>query len=265
MAEGRIVGLVPAAGRGTRLGSLPGSKELLPVPASDAHSGDPVLLPVCTSLLKLMRNGGVNEVVVVLRSGKWDIPAYLADGERFGLSIGYAVMRYPFGAPFTLDAAWPFVQDATVVLGFPDVLIEPDTVFRTLLDALGTSDADLALGLFPADRPHATDMVRTGLDGRVLHLDIRPSRTELTHAWCIAAWRPAFTSFLHHWVGAKVHPPGQAMRETDEYYVGEVIRSAIEEGLHVIGVVVSDRPFLDIGTPETYARAMARFSDRDLI
>jgi glucose-1-phosphate thymidylyltransferase len=38
--------------------------------------------------------------------------------------------------------------------------------------------------------------------------------------------------------------------------VGDVIRAAIDAGLKVEAVQVSDRPFLDIGTPDDLLRAV---------
>ena len=39
-----------------------------------------------------------------------------------------------------------------------------------------------------------------------------------------------------------------------------VLQAAIREGMRVDGVVVSDEPYLDIGTPEGLARALKRFA-----
>lgn len=38
-------------------------------------------------------------------------------------------MRLPFGAPITLDQAYPFVHDKIIALGFPDIIFKPDDAF----------------------------------------------------------------------------------------------------------------------------------------
>jgi glucose-1-phosphate thymidylyltransferase len=80
-----------------------------------------------------MRLAGVTRAYIVLREGKWDIPAYLGDGTMLNMHLAYLMMRLPFGAPYTLDQAYPFVQDALVAFGFPDIIFQPDDAFVQLL------------------------------------------------------------------------------------------------------------------------------------
>jgi hypothetical protein len=40
--------------------------------------------------------------------------------------------------------------------------------------------------------------------------------------------------------------------------VGHVIEAAIEAGLHIEGVPISEQPFLDIGTPDDLLQAIHR-------
>jgi glucose-1-phosphate thymidylyltransferase len=253
------VGLVPAAGRASRLGNLAGSKELLPLGFRGAGPGGEMeVRPVCASLFDAFRESGIRQALVVLRQGKWDIPDYLGDGRRFGVDVSYAMMRHPYGAPFTLDAAYPFVRDVPVALGFPDILFRPPDAFRRLFDRLEESDADVALGLFPAYRPESTDMVACDARGRILDIEVKPAVTDRTHAWGLAVWRPRFTAFLHLWVQRRLLDSRAVPLEHSESYVGQVFLDALAEGLHFEGLVVSDEPFLDIGTPASLAEAWRR-------
>lgn len=71
------IGLIPAAGQGSRIAPLPGSKKLYPI---GQVATDGSLRPkVCHYLLESMRLAGIGKTYVLLRSGKWDIPAYLGD------------------------------------------------------------------------------------------------------------------------------------------------------------------------------------------
>jgi glucose-1-phosphate thymidylyltransferase len=88
--------------------------------------------------------------------------------------------------------------------------------------------------------------------------------SQLQLAWCIAAWRPRFTEYLHRYVNSLLEEATsdsakQKKLATAEHYVGQVVNAAIADGLDVRGVKVSDEPFLDIGTPETLSVAMRRF------
>ena len=71
---------------------------------------------------------------MILRDGKWDIPSYLGDGSLVNLHLAYLMMAQPFGVPYTLDQAYPFVKDCRIALGFPDVLFESQDAFEKILD-----------------------------------------------------------------------------------------------------------------------------------
>ena len=90
---------------------------------------------------------------IILREGKWDIPAYFGDGKSLNMHLAYLMMGLPFGVPYTLDQAYPFLQDALVALGFPDMIVEPDYAFVRLLAKREEVNADIVLGLFSALQP----------------------------------------------------------------------------------------------------------------
>lgn len=69
------------------------------------------------------------------------------------MNLGYLIVRLLFGVPYTLDQAYPFVQNALVALGFPDILFQPDDTFKRLLARLAASKADVVLGVVPFDQP----------------------------------------------------------------------------------------------------------------
>ena len=61
---------------------LPCSKELLPVGFYPAHKNNDLHLKAISHyLFERMRLANILRVYIVLRKGKWDIPAYFADGK----------------------------------------------------------------------------------------------------------------------------------------------------------------------------------------
>ena len=141
------------------------------------------------------------------------------------------------------------MQHSLVAFGFPDMLFRPDDAFVQLRSKLGSSNASILLGLFPAQEPEKVDMVDIKEDGRVLHIIVKPSSTNLVYTWGIALWTPVFTEFMHDFVNIrKVSAANQP-----EINVGNVIQAAIEAGLVVKAIPVSRKPYLDIGTPEGLA------------
>jgi glucose-1-phosphate thymidylyltransferase len=89
------------------------------------------------------------------------------------------------------------------------------------------------------------------MTGGVRKIVTKPHHTQLSHSWCIAVWTPVFTQFLHDYVAAH---KGTAGIEP-EVSVGQIIQAAIDGGLQVEAIAVSDRSYLDIGTAEDLVRA----------
>jgi len=257
-----VIGLVPAGGQATRIAPLPCSKELYPVgfrPVDGGRNLRPKV--VCHYLLERMRLAGVTRAYIVLRPGKWDIPGYLGDGTMFGMHLAYLMMRLPYGVPYTLDQAYPFVQDTLVVVGFPDIIFHPADAFGQLLSRRAITGADLVLGLFPADQPHKMDMVDLDDEGQVRRIAIKPLQTHLRYTWFIAVWTPVFTRFMHEYLAAILYEndhdgaPDHVI-EQRELYLGDVIQAAIDRGLQVESVTFPDGTYVDIGTPEDLVKAV---------
>ncbi len=246
------IGLVPAAGRATRLGPLPCSKEILPLPpGGGAPAGAQRVIADC--LLEAYRIGGIKKVFIILREGKWDIPGFYGDGHRSDLHLAYLITRYPYGTPFTLDQAYPFVRNANVALGFPDVQFRPRDVFPRLLQRLGQGDAEVVLGLFPTPNPSKADMVDCTSDGRVRDIVIKPARTSLRLGWFCAVWTPRFSIFMHDWLARAM--TGADLRTHPEIYVGTVMRAALTKDMPMAAETFPEGKAVDVGTPEDLARA----------
>ncbi len=265
MTASEVIGLVPAAGQARRLGPLPCSKEILRVcswSGDEEQSRRPKA--ACQYVLESFRMAGVTKAYVVLRAGKWDIPAYLGDGASLGVHLAYLMMRLPFGVPYTLDEAHSFLQDKIVALGFPDIIFEPNDAFVHLLNRLSTTQADVVLGLFPSHRPEKTDMVEFDEDGMVRAIVIKQAHTELRYAWIIAVWTPVFTRFMHEYLAAAIetarpNPDTEDGSADRELFVGNVVQAAMRSGLCVQSCLFPQGRYLDIGTPDDLAKAQRQF------
>jgi glucose-1-phosphate thymidylyltransferase len=254
-----IVGLIPAAGRATRLAPLPCSKELLPVGFQSATEGaDRKPKPVSQYLLERMRLAGARKIFFIARQGKWDIADYYADGSRLGLQLAYLHVGAPWGPPFTLTQATPFIGEADVVFGFPDILIDPPDSFTPLLERMRSTGADVVLGLFRCRADEPGDVILTDSSGRVHSLETkeeRPLRPDHFICWMFAVWRSSFTRFMTTHCQELSLQAEAAVRQAPgakppEWPVGAVIAAAIRSGLHVDSVFFEDGRFLDVGTPE---------------
>ena len=262
-----LVGLIPAAGRGTRLSPLPFSKELMPVGYQHAREGaDRKPKPVSQYLVERMRMAGASQVFFIVRAGKWDIADYYGDGSRLGIACAYLHAGLPWGPPFSLSQAVPFISQSDVVFGFPDILIDPVDSFTPLLRRKAETGADVVLGLFDATAREPGDVItHDPATGRVLRLETkeeRPLRPDHYTCWMFAVWGPRFTAFLQEECGrlaieAETRIKADPLAKAPEWPVGAVISAAIRAGLHVNSVFFPQGRFLDIGEPSGITAAAA--------
>ncbi len=249
-----IIGLIPAGGQASRIAPLPCSKEIFPIgfqTTGDEQERRP--RAVCHYLLENMRLAGARKAYIILRKGKWDIPAYLGDGEMLDMHLAYLMMNLPYGPPYTLDQAYPFVQDALVLFGFPDIVFQPQDAFVQLQQRQAETAADIVLGLFPTRQPQTADMVELDAQGRACRIIIKPAQTSLRYTWIIAIWTQVFSQFMHEYLLDQQVETGNARQEL---HVGHVIQAAIEQQLYVETLTFSEGTYLDIGTPASLLQAI---------
>jgi NDP-sugar pyrophosphorylase family protein len=268
MVQGReVVAVVPAAGRSRRLAPLPCSKELLPVGFGTIRGVRGTRHKVASHyLLECLQAAGIRRGYVVIRQGKWDIPAYWGDGAMLGMDLAYLVIEDSTGPPDTIDRANPFVHDKVVAFGFPDILFRPKDVFAKLLARLDRPGVDAVLALFPAHDTKAQDMIDIDVRQRIRAIQLKPQRTRLKYGWVCAVWAPSFTLFLHRFLhkvrtgrmagligNRRIDPQG-------DIPVGAVLRAAVQAKLNVEGVIFPTGRYLDIGTPQSLASPKSYFS-----
>ncbi len=250
------IGLIPAAGIASRLGSLPFSKELLPIGFYEGKK-ESGLKAVSTYLLEKFHHAGVRKVYVVIRKGKWDIPNYFGDGSKIGVKLAYLITAHQFGVPYTLDQAYQFVKKSKIFVGFPDILFEPENAFELADEAFEKNGADIILGVYPVKDKNQVpncDMVRFNKHGRISQIIVKQEETDLKFSWVFSIWKPNFTLFMHEYLkydlAKRQKQPTQA-----EIHLGHLIQAAIENGFSVFGHFFSDYHFIDVGTTVNLVQA----------
>jgi dTDP-glucose pyrophosphorylase len=256
-----VVAVLPAAGKSRRLAPLPCSKELFPV-GFGAIPGVKGPRPKVAShyLLECLRQAGIRKGYMIIRQGKWDIPAYWGDGRILPMDLAYLVIEGSSGPPDTVNRAYTFVRNHVVAFGFPDILFRPKDVFVKLLDRLEHRKVDVVLGLFPAHNSKAMDMVDIDEFHRVRGIHLKPIRTRLKYAWLCAVWMPTFTSFLRDFMrsAAKDLSAEIMNRRIDpqgDIPFGAVLRGAVSAQMKVEGVIFPTGRYIDIGTPQALSSA----------
>ena len=264
-----VVAVLPAAGRSLRLAPLPCSKEILPVGLqTTADTRAPRLRVVSHYLFDCLKKAGIRKAYIVIRQGKWDIPAYWGNGEMIGMNLAHVVIEGSSGPPDTIDRAYPFVKDKIVAFGFPDIILRPKDVFVKLLNRLNRSRGDVVLALFPAHDAKAMDMIDIDATFRVRAIHLKPRRTRLRYAWLCAVWTPVFTEFLHQFLlrvkkGEKSGVVGNRRIDAQgDIPVGVVLREAVKAKFKIEGVAFPTGWYIDIGTPKALSmvhRSVSQF------
>jgi glucose-1-phosphate thymidylyltransferase len=234
-----LIGLIPAAGKGTRL-NLPYPKELYPVIRNNRYK------PLAQFVVENMLESGVRDIVFVINETKHQLIGYFGSGQRFDCTFSYVVQENDHnlngstspGLAHALDSAYHLVCGKTVFFGMADTLMQPRDVFRHLL--INAQPADqVILGLFEVSRPDKFGMVNFDNKGRVLKIDDKPKKTTLRYAWGCIAWRPAFTEYLHNSV---------INIQISDF--ATIMNKAIEDGMSFRSVVLPSGQYADLGTYE---------------
>ncbi len=238
-------GVVPAAGRGTRLQPLAFSKELLPL---GSRIDDGIERPCAVSeyLLERMILGGADKICIVISPDKSDILGYF--GDSYGSAhIVYAVQPRPCGLCDAVFRAHPLMTDSEpVIVGLPDTIWFPDTALAALPDDV------LSFLLFPVERPELFDAVVLDGAGRVLEVEVK--RPNPSSHWIWGAFKipgRVFPALRRLWI---------ARGRADEYF-GTLINAYLADGGTALGVRTG-AAYVDVGTLNGYRAAMALLAEQ---
>jgi glucose-1-phosphate thymidylyltransferase len=245
------IGLIAAAGRGTRLAPFQYPKELLPIIYAAGPGGSQFRpRPVLEASLEALRGAGVRQCVIVLADWKLEIARLFGGGDDFGVALGYVIRNVPLGLADALSGAHPWVADRDVCMVLPDTVITPADAMAELCRVRRETGADVVLAVFPTDTPEQLGPVRFDGAGRVLEVLDKPAATDLNNTWGMATWSPRFSEFLRDAVAAA---PAD-----EKPTLGAVFDSAARRGLAVRCRWFGDGSFLDMGTPENLASLIWR-------
>lgn len=251
-----VIGIIPAAGQGTRVAYLPCSKEVFPIGFRTVKSGHHVnWVPKAVGLytMEQMIKTGAKRIFIVIGEGKWDIPKYFGDGSRFGVSIAYLLQEHLSGMPGALNLARPWLKNEVILFGMPDTIIEPSDAFAQALKVHEFTKADVTLGAFPTSTPERFGMVKFAADGRLIYTEDKPLQTNLEYMWGFACWERTFVNFMSDHL-RKIGKPQQ------EIVIGDIFQAGLDAGLRLQVVPFAQGRYIDIGVPNGLMSAVSSFS-----
>jgi dTDP-glucose pyrophosphorylase len=237
-------GIVPAAGRGSRIQPLAFSKELLPV-GSRVQDGAERPCAVSEYLVERMILGGADKICFVISPGKSDILEYYG-GAYGSVPIAYVVQPTPDGLCDALFRAAPLVDpNEAVIIGLPDTIWFPDDALAAL------PDDTLSFLLFPVDNPQVFDAVVTDPAGRVSEVQVKSDAPRSSWVWG-AFKMPG--RVLHELHGTWLSRDGR-----DEYF-GTLVNAWLAAGGEARGIPAGEA-YVDVGTLNGYRAALMLLDD----
>lgn len=232
-------GIVPAAGRGSRIQPLAFSKELLPV-GCRIDEGCERPRAVSEYLVDRLVRGGADKLCFIIGPGKSDILEYYGESYR-AVPTSYMVQARPAGLCDAIFRAVPLVSDdETVAIGLPDTVWFPEDGIRVL------PDDQLSFLLFPVERPEFFDAVLLDEEGHVREIQVK---------------QPDAGS---HWIWGAFKMPGHVFRalhklwlarERSDEYLGTLVNAYLAKGGGAVGVAAGTA-YVDVGTLHGYRSAL---------
>lgn len=241
-----MLGIIPAAGAGTRIQPLAFSKELLPV---GGRLDGTIERPRAVSeyLVERLTIAGATKICFVISAGKSDILEYYGGGSLNSASFIFVVQPQPAGLCDAIFHAAPVVApNETVSIGLPDTIWFPENGLTAL------PDHELSFLLFPVEQPQFFDAVVTDEHGRVEEIQVK--QTDARSKWVWGAFKMPGSVFhdLHRlWLE----------REQRDEYFGTLVNAYIAQGGSASGVRAGES-YVDVGTLHGYREAIRLLNDR---
>lgn len=232
-------GIIPAAGKGTRIQPLAFSKELLPTGSQlDGTTERPKA--VSEYLVERMLLAGVTRVCFVISSSKTDIIHYYSRSPH-DAEFCYVVQPEPQGLCDALFRALPFIApDDQVCVGLPDTIWFPERGLALL------PDGQLSFLLFPVDRPQLFDAVLLDRAGRVTQIQVKTPSPATHWVWGAFKLTGAILRELHElWL----------MRGRADQFVGTLVNAYLAGGKEALGIMGGEE-YVDVGTLSGYRQAV---------
>lgn len=224
-----------AAGRGTRMREMTTD---LPKPMIEVR-GKPVLRHIIEGLCE----AGVREFLIIVGYRAEAVQNFFGDGSRYNIEIQYTTQAVQDGTGRVVDLARNFAGDSAFILGYGDILIDPEN-YKRLVDLPDDIEAIISV-------TRGQDTSKGGaafLNEEMELVDLREKSKpgQATSPWYnagIYTFRPSIFEFT-----AKLKPSPRG-----EYELTDAIRALAQSGKKVKALELTGE-WADVRDPEILAR-----------
>jgi mannose-1-phosphate guanylyltransferase/phosphomannomutase len=198
--------------------------------------------------INLLRQHGIDEVILNLHYLSDNIKGILDDGKNLGVKIRYSIEEHPLGTAGAVKNAEEFFGDGPMVVFNGDVLT--DINIAQIVDFHKKKKARVTLTLTKVEDPTSYGLILTDKEGRVSQFVEKPSWEQVAN---FSADGPANTINAGIYViDPKIFkevPPGVVYS-----FERQLFPELLEQGAPIYGYI-TDRYWIDIGKPAQYQQA----------
>ncbi len=240
-------GVIPAAGRGTRMRPFTKAypKELLPV-------GEKAVIEYCINDLK---NAGITEICVVVGWKQHAILDYLGSGERLGVDITYKVQDQRDGLATAIKCAESFVGDDNFAVVLGDNYVDDKSALNDLKEFHLENGYEATIGTFRPEDVTSYGVIDPGEDNLVEGMIEKPSTEDAPSEMAISGLY-IFESSIFDAVEYIGKGKGEEYQLTDAI---DFVRKQIGD----VGYREIKGSRIDVGTPQRLRQANKEFEHRN--
>lgn len=238
-------GLIPAAGRGTRLEPI-----TLAIPKELLMIGDKAVIEHVIDAMKLV---GIRDIVIVVGWKKHAILDYLGSGERLGVRLTYVVQDKNDGLAKAVAAGEHVIGRGSFMVVLGDNFFYPKSFLKDILDFHNSIDADATIGVAEVEDPTRHGMIKPGEDNRIMDIVEKPlPEKSPSNLGCMGVYifKPVIFDAI------KKTKPGLK----NEYQLTDSIKILIDEGYRVYYRKIEGK-HIDVGTIEDFRKANRFFTN----
>lgn len=224
--------LILAGGKGTRLRPL------------TMHTPKPVVpivnRPFLLFQIDLLREAGIQDILLSLSYQPKKIEDVLGDGSDYGVRLKYTVEAQPLGTAGAYKNAEEHIGETTIVFN-GDILTDID--LKKVIDQHESRQAAATIVLSRVKNPMAYGLVETGPEGEVKRFLEKPKADEITCDTINAGVYVLEPSVLHY------------IPESENFSFEYGVFPALLKKQERFFAWISNAYWLDIGTPQRYLQA----------
>lgn len=191
--------------------------------------------PILEHLIDWSSKNGVKSIVLCVSYLRKTIEDYFEDGEKFGVSIEYAVSNKPLATAGQLKTAEEFIDD-TFVCMYGDSIF--DFSLRNMIKQHNAKKAFVTIGLDEYKTRLEYGVIETSKTGKVLDWKEKPEIKSNVNMGCYVM-EPAVLNLIP---------------KNKPYGMDDVIKKAMNRK-KLVNSFITKKGFTDIGNKESYKKA----------